>query len=212
MNNFKHCSFIFFATVIFTGCYQSTSKDSSSIKSASHISHKEVAAKGFNVENEGACLLPIAPGDTFKYISKVLEVKGDVENTLNLTVDSLKRMKLVTLNNLNVVCLSGATSSAKATRKAVLLKDILEKAVIVQQNHKDRNFIIVARATDNYKATFSWAEIFNNPTGDNTFVIFEEDGKPIASHGEMKLICANDIKTGPRQVIWLKSIEITRVN
>ena len=62
MNHFKPCSFIFFAAVIFTGCYQSTSKDSSSIKSASHISHKEVAAKGFNVENEGACCCPLRLG------------------------------------------------------------------------------------------------------------------------------------------------------
>lgn len=98
------------------------------------------------------------------------------------------------------------------TCKGILLKDILEKAKIKQSNHKDRNFYIVARATDNYKATFSWAEIFNNPTGENVFVLFEENGMPIKVKGEMILICKNDIKTGPRHVFWLKSIEINRVD
>ncbi len=212
MNNIKLFSLFLFLAIFFAGCYQSASKDITPLKAGSHISHKEIEAKGSNAEGEGSCLLPIAANDTVKYISKTLEVKGDVEHPLSLTVDSLRKMKSITLNNLNVVCQSGATSSPKATRKGVRLKDILGKAIIVQKNHKDRNFIIVARATDNYKATFSWAEIFNNPTGENTYVLFEEDGQPIKSRGEMKLICASDIKTGPRQVIWLKSIEVTRVN
>lgn len=163
-------------------------------------------------ESEENCIKPIPPNDTAKYISQELIVKGTVNNEIVLTVDSLKKMKTVTLNNSNVVCQSGATTSKYNTRTGVLLKDIIDKAVIKQENHKDRNFIIVARATDNYKATFSWAEIYNNPTGLNTYVLFEEDGKPIESHGRLKLLCANDIKTGPRQVIWLKSIEISRVN
>lgn len=94
--------------------------------------------------------------------------------------------------------------------KGVLLKDILEKAKIKQNGHKDRNFYIVARASDDYKATFSWAELFNNPTGENVYVLFEENGKPI-KNGEMILICKNDIKTGARHVYWLKSIEVNKV-
>ena len=70
---------------------------------------------------------------------------------------------------------------------AFLLKDILEKAKIKQNGHKDRNFYIVARASDDYKATFSWAELFNNPTGENAYILFEESGKPI-KNGEMILL------------------------
>ncbi|MEO9004236.1 MAG: hypothetical protein ABI288_05850, partial [Ginsengibacter sp.] len=75
-----------------------------------------------------------------------------------------------------------------------------------------RNFYIVARASDGYKATFSWAEIFNNPTGENTYIIFEENDKPILKKGAMMLNCNNDIKTGPRHVSWLKSVEVNRVD
>lgn len=152
----------------------------------------------------------LSPADSLKLVNHQIEVKGDVEFPLELNVDSLRKMKVVKLNDFKVVCQSGATKKTDATCKGVLLKDILEKAKINQKDHKDRNFYIVARASDDYKATFSWAEIFNNPTGENTYVLFEENGKPV-KNGEMILICTNDIKTGPRHVYWLKSIEIYKV-
>jgi hypothetical protein len=152
----------------------------------------------------------LTPADSLKLVNHQIEVKGDVEFPLQLSVDSLKKMKVVTIDNFKVVCQSGEIKKADKVCKGVLLKDILEKAKIRQKGHKDRNFYIVARASDDYKATFSWAEIFNNPTGENTYVLFEENGKPVKS-GEMILICKNDIKTGPRHVYWLKSIEVYKV-
>lgn len=149
--------------------------------------------------------------DGAKFFSATLTVKGAVHHPLSLTVDSLKKMHPVGLDSFNVVCQSGATTSKSVKSRGVLLKEILEKASIIQTNHKDRNFYIVARASDGYKATFSWAEIFNNPTGENTYVIFEEDGLPIKNKGAMILNCTNDIKTGPRHVIWLNSIEVNKV-
>ncbi|WP_374174170.1 molybdopterin-dependent oxidoreductase [Flavobacterium tructae] len=152
----------------------------------------------------------LSPADSLKLINHQIEVKGDVEFPLQLTVDSLRKMKVTTIDNFKVVCQSGEVKKDNKVAKGVLLKDILEKAKIKQNGHKDRNFYIVARASDDYKATFSWAEIFNNPTGENTYVLFEENGKPVKS-GEMILICKNDIKTGPRHVYWLKSIEVYKV-
>ena len=153
---------------------------------------------------------PLSPADSLKLVNHQIEVKGDVEFPLELSVDSLRKMKVVTLNDFKVVCQSGEIKKDDKVCKGVLLKDILEKAKIKQNGHKDRNFYIVARASDDYKATFSWAEIFNNPTGENTYVLFEENGKPV-KNGEMILICKNDIKTGPRHVYWLKSIEVYKV-
>ena len=169
--------------------------------------NKESSAK-----NSIVCIKSMPANDSLNYTSKQLEVKGEVEYPLTLTVDSLKQMKVIAIDSFKVVCQNGGTIKQGISCKGVLLKDILEKAKIKQSNHKDRNFYIVARATDNYKATFSWAELFNNPTGENTYVIFEENGMPIKYKGDMILICKNDIKTGPRHVIWLKSIEVNRVN
>lgn len=152
----------------------------------------------------------LSPADSLKMVNHEIEVKGDVEFPLQLTVDSLKKMKVVTIDDFKVVCQSGEIKKDDKVCKGVLLKDILEKAKIRQTGHKDRNFYIVARASDDYKATFSWAEIFNNPTGENTFTLFEENGKPV-KNGEMIAICKNDIKTSPRHVYWLKSIEVYKV-
>ncbi|MFB9078665.1 molybdopterin-dependent oxidoreductase [Flavobacterium procerum] len=152
----------------------------------------------------------LTPEDSLKMVNHAIEVKGDVEFPLSLTVDSLKKMKVITLDDFKVVCQSGEVKKDNKVCKGVLLKDILEKAKIKQNGHKDRNFYIVARASDDYKATFSWAELFNNPTGENAYILFEENGKPI-KNGEMIAICKNDIKTGPRHVYWLKSIEVYKV-
>ncbi|MBK6610719.1 MAG: molybdopterin-dependent oxidoreductase [Sphingobacteriales bacterium] len=181
---------------------------------ANHSEHhgKDASKTANNMGASNLCMVPIPPEDSAKYISKQLIVKGDVENQLTLTVNSLQNMNVATIENFTVVCQSGASMKENKTCKGVLLRDILEQAKIAQINHKDRNFYIVARATDNYKATFSWAEIFNNPTGDNVYVLFEENGQPIKAQGEMILICKNDIKTGPRHVYWLSSIEVHRVD
>lgn len=199
------------ALVIILGlssCHDTKSK-SSDLSAESKTAVKE--SPQTKQANKDACMMPIPPGDSAKYISKQVNIAGNVEHPLTLTVDSLKKMKVVTIENFNVICSSGATMKTDKTCKGVLLKDILEKANIKQADHKDRNFYIVAKATDGYKATFSWAELFNNPTGDNVYVLFEENGKPIKEEGDMILICKNDIKTGPRHVYWLKSIEVNRV-
>ena len=163
-------------------------------------------------DSAALCIKPVPPADSAKFISQSIKVYGAVNKEIELTVDSLRKMKTVALDSFQVVCESGAEGSKSMMSRGVLLRDILKKAGLNITNHKDRNFAIIARATDNYKATFSWGEIFNNATGDHTIVLYEENGKPIRKFGEMKLICTNDIKTGPRQVVWLKAIEVTRVN
>lgn len=196
---------VFIWIIFFSMCNNPTPN----IKVTQEKEHTHSSSK--TISNSDACV-NIPEGDSAKYQSNQIEVKGEVENPLILTVDSLKKMNIVTIENFNVVCQSGTTMKEDKTCKGVLLKDILEKAKLKQLNHKDRNFYIVARATDNYKATFSWGEIFNNITGDNVYVLFEENGEPIKVQGDMILICKNDIKTGPRHVYWLKSIEVEKVN
>ncbi|KAF2080247.1 molybdopterin-dependent oxidoreductase [Flavobacterium sharifuzzamanii] len=152
----------------------------------------------------------LSPEDSLKLVDHQIEVKGEVEFPLQLTVDSLKKMKVTTINNFKILGKNGEVKREVKTCKGVLLRDILEKAKIKQEDHKDRNFYIVERASDNYKATFSWAELFNNPTGENAYILFEENGKPI-KNGEMIAVCKNDVRTGPRHVYWLKSIEVYKV-
>lgn len=149
--------------------------------------------------------------DDSQYVSQEVQVIGDVINPLTIMVDSLKKMEVKELKDVKIVCQSGLTKENIHSTKGVLLKDILEKSKIAQQEHKDRNFYIVARAADEYKATFSWAELFNNPTGDQVYVLFEQNGQPLKEKGEMILVSLSDTKTGPRHVKWLTTIEVKRI-
>lgn len=187
-------------------------RDSSDLNDVMTTGNDTTSIEDTNNKESQSCIMPISAEDSAKYVSESIEVVGEVECPLLLTVDSLKKMNVVTIDNFKVVCQTGTEMKNAESCKGVLLKDILTKAKIVQKNHKDRNFYIVARATDDYKATFSWAEIYNSNTGDNVYVIFEENGQPITVQGEMILICTTDIKTGPRHVYWLKSIEVYRVD
>lgn len=145
------------------------------------------------------------------YVSDNVQVLGEVENPFTITVSSLQRLDVKTLPSFDVVCQSGATTSEAKQAKGVLLTDILEKAVIKKEGHKDRNFYIVVRASDGYMATFSWIELFINDTGKGVYLIYEKEGKPLDETGKMELISNNDVKSGPRYVSWVKSIEVYRV-
>ncbi|MHC0446814.1 molybdopterin-dependent oxidoreductase [Flavobacterium sp. 3-218] len=182
-----------FIILTFTMCNSSKKEEKAIIENSKENHHHALSAE-----------------DSLKLVNHQIDVKGEVEFPLQLSVDSLQKMKVVTIDNLKITGKNGVLKREVKVCKGVLLKDILEKAKIKQTDHKDRNFYIVARASDDYKATFSWAELFNNPTGENVFVLFEENGKPV-KNGDMILISKNDISTGPRHVYWLKSIEVFKV-
>src|SRR5574338_510533 len=155
---------------------------------------------------------PLTKEDRAKLMGTTFTIKGEVQFPLLLTVDLLKKMKVISLDSFNVVCQPGAAPCRNIKSSTVFLKDMLPKASIKQLNHQDRNYYTIAQASGEYKATFSLAELFNNPTGKNTYVIFEEKCQPLANRVAKILNFINDIKAGPQRVIWLKSIEVNKVD
>ena len=144
--------------------------------------------------------------------SEYVEVIGQVENPLHLSVADLQKMSVRTGENLKIVSQSGEVRKEFKTYRGVLLRDVLEKANIKLATMKDRNKILVAaHATDGYVALFAYHELFNNPTGEQVWLLFEENGKPIEADGAIVLICKNDRITGPRHVKWLSRIEVKSI-
>ena len=71
----------------------------------------------------------------------------------------------------------------------------------------------VCIASDNYKAVFSWNEIFNNDLGRSVYILNGNDGKPASAlDNRMALISQHDHTTGRRYVKGLEKIIIERVN
>ncbi len=147
--------------------------------------------------------------------AKVIVV-GNVANPLSLGVDDLARMPVQVVEDVRQVRLGGAAASGSdqvRRYRGVLLRDVLAAAKPVEKERHDlRQSIVVATATDGYKAVFSWAELLLSPIGDGAFVIFERDGAPLApNEGPLALVSLRDTQPGPRHVKWLAKIELVRV-
>ena len=95
----------------------------------------------------------------------------------------------------------------------VLLRDVLDKAGIIFEEKRDFNRLVIkATATDGFQTLWSWHELYNSDVGNYVFIVIEKDGKPLsAKEGNFMLISTKDLKTGPRHVRWLKSIEVVKL-
>jgi hypothetical protein len=84
----------------------------------------------------------------------------------------------------------------------VLLKDFLMKGGLENVPSRPlRNTRIEIVAKDGYKATFSWGEIFNNPTGSQVLLITKQDGKYLdVQEGPVAIRSLGDIRPGARHV------------
>ena len=135
-------------------------------------------------------------------------VGGNVANPAVYSVEDLMRLPVQQLEDVRQIRVGGATTGGgEQVRRyrGVLLRDVLTAAKPVEkERHELRQSIVVATATDGYKAVFSWAELFLSPVGDGALVIFERDGAPLpANEGPLALVSLRDAQPGPRHVKWL---------
>lgn len=151
--------------------------------------------------------------DGSQFVTENIVVSGAVEHKLKLSVDDLRKFPSQQIGEMPVVCQSGADLGKLENLKGVLLRDILEKAVVLTRSHNDvKKMVIIATASDDYKVVFSWSEVFNSPLGEGVLVFFEKNGKPLGDdEGRIAMVSAKDIRTGPRHVKWLKAIEIRKI-
>ena len=153
---------------------------------------------------------PAAAGDQ---MSHSLAVTGAVKKPLTLTPADLRQLPLASGGKLDVTRHNGDRAESIVSYRGVLLRDILDQAVLDAPGHNDmKKLAIVATATDGYVAVFSWGELYNSPAGEGVVVCFEKNGKALDdSDGEIALISARDLRTGPRHVKWLKAIEVRKL-
>ncbi len=153
------------------------------------------------------------PADPSRFVTTRFTVDGAVENRLDLEVEDLAQFPPQQIGELPLVCQTGANLNKLEQLKGVLLRDILEQAVIKAPEHNDvKKMVVVATASDGYKVVFSWSELFNSPLGEGVIVFFEKDGQPLADNeGRIALVSAKDIRSGPRHIKWLQSIEVRKI-
>ena len=69
-------------------------------------------------------------------ISTEIEVSGLVENNIKLDVKELEKMSYFKSGSTPVVCMSGETKDNVESYEGVLLRDIVEKAILNNTQHK----------------------------------------------------------------------------
>ncbi|SIO47355.1 molybdopterin-dependent oxidoreductase [Chitinophaga niabensis] len=145
-------------------------------------------------------------------VTNKVTVKGLVEHPLEITRSNIKAFKPETQKDLKIIGSTGDVKKTFNSYKGVSLKSILDSAKITMPNHKERGkYYIAVKASDGYTTLYSWNDIFNNPTGDHVFLVFEVNGKPIEEDGQFVMVCSNDKITGARHVKWVQEIEVGKL-
>jgi len=141
-------------------------------------------------------------------------IEGKVKQALTFTTSDLDTFTTRSLPDLSVTDHTGAVRHTLTYLKGILLKDILSKAVLDAENPKVLSeFYFVLEAPDNYKIVYSWNEIFNTETGNNIYVLTEEDGKNYKQTEErIAIVTMTDIRTGRRHMRNISRIKVERVN
>nr|WP_314540873.1 molybdopterin-dependent oxidoreductase [uncultured Massilia sp.] len=148
---------------------------------------------------------PASPGSPVRS----LVVTGGVERTLEIRAEELAKRPPAQIVTLQLPGKEGGTSQVRGVR----LRDLVDEAkVVTRDHHTVKKLVLIATASDGYRVVFSWSEVFNTPVGDGVLVLFERDGKPLEpNEGPLALISAKDVRTGPRHVKWLQSVEVRQI-
>ena len=140
-------------------------------------------------------------------------IEGKVKKSMTVSLADLSSYKSYSIDSIVIKNHLYERKSTLKNVKGVLLKDILEKVDIDVESPKQRSeFYFVCIASDNYKVTISWNEMFNNDLGKSIFILTENNGKPAAqSDNRIALISQYDYTTGRRYVKGLQKIIVERV-
>jgi DMSO/TMAO reductase YedYZ molybdopterin-dependent catalytic subunit len=140
-----------------------------------------------------------------------LTVSGAVQQPVSFSAEELRRFPVEQIVTLQLP--GRDAGSPPSVLKGVRLRALLERAQIKTPDHNTvKKLAVIASASDGYKVVFSWSELFNAELGDSVLVLFERDGKPLApAEGPLALISGKDLRTGPRHVKWLQSVEVRQI-
>ena len=151
--------------------------------------------------------------DGAQYVTRKLSIGGRVLTGLTLDLDALREFPLQGPSDIPIRGRNGELLRTLFAYSGVRLTDILDKSVLVKGEHDDlKKTIIVATASDDYKALFSWNELYNTSVGEGVLVLYEKSGQPLDDNeGKIALISINDRHTGPRHVRWLSDIQVRMI-
>lgn len=152
-------------------------------------------------------------GDVSRLVTQKLAIGGRVQKSLDLSVEALKSFPVQSPAEIPIIGRAGQTLRVLKGYTGARLTDLLDTAGPLAADHNDlKKTIIVATASDDYMAVFSWNELYNTTVGPGVLVLFARDGQALGDdEGRIALISIMDLHTGPRHVRWLKDVQVQKI-
>lgn len=139
-------------------------------------------------------------------------VKGAIQQDLHFTIKDIAHFDAVNIPDVDIINFKNIKRDTAQQLQGVLIKDLLSELKLDAIHPKFYSeYYLVFVAIDGYKVVFSWNEIFNNPVGEQVYLITSRDGKTITEMEESLLILTpTDYKTGRRHIKHLHKIYVLR--
>jgi hypothetical protein len=154
----------------------------------------------------------IAYGQKNTNPTNAIAISGKIKQQLTLTLADLDTFSAKPVPDIAITNHLGVVKKTAKNLRGIPLKNLLDKVELQADNPKIFSaFYFVFVASDGYKVVFSWNEIFNTETGNNLYLITEQDGKKIREMDDSILIVSTtDFKTGRRYVKGLEKIIVEK--
>lgn len=139
-------------------------------------------------------------------------IRGKIEREVKIGSKQLEMYPLHAIGSVDLTNHKGELKGTAKNMKGILLADILKDIILDEHNPKlFSEYYFVCVGSDNYKAVYSWNELFNTAVAQKVFIVIEKDGHKMLGHEDgILMISASDGKTGRRFVKNLESIDVRR--
>jgi len=141
--------------------------------------------------------------------SVLLDVKGEVRQPLSLSRADLLTLKRRDYMEQRTVTQDGKEAQLTIRYQGIPLKELLDRAGLKPGSRDIRRAIVLLTAQDGYQTSFSWGELYNSALGDGVIVVLRQaNDELLDTDGLPGLRSLQDMRSGPRHVRWLSSIEV----
>jgi hypothetical protein len=139
----------------------------------------------------------------------LLRVTGQVHQPLALTARDLQALPHKDYAEKRSVIVDGREVTQTLVMRGVPLRSLLEQAGLAPDRHAVRRAYVLLTAQDGYQTVFSWGELFNTRPGEDVLVLLRHgDDDLLARDGLPSLRALQDLRSGPRHVRWLTSVDV----
>lgn len=138
-----------------------------------------------------------------------LKITGKVKVEKVFSLKQLQKWPILELGEVNTSCSSKSKEMTPGV-KGVLLKSVLDSVAFQYAKAKDLgSFYFKFVSADGYTLVFSFGEIYNTETGNHLYLVTQMNGKQMKDmENGILLLSPTDIRTGSRNMKWLKEIVV----